>query len=85
MQRHQRGGEGPTLLDRAKPHVRRVPAGVPRLVVAALVFAVALMIEPRKTVYGKDGRYRPRPQGEVFDVQREASPRTVIAKKTSQA
>ena len=84
MRRHRGGRETPTLLDRARPHVQRVPAGVPRLIVAALVFGVALMIEPRKTVYGNDGRYRPRPPGEVFDVQREAMPGTVVAKKDGQ-
>ena len=62
------------MLDRAAPYVRRVPAGLPRLIVAASVFAIALMIEPLKTVYGRDGQYRPVPDGDVFDVDKEEIP-----------
>ena len=62
------------MLDRAAPYVRRVPAGLPRLIVAASVFAIALMIEPLKTVYGRDGQYRPVPDGDVFDVDEEEIP-----------
>ena len=54
---------------------------MPRLIVAALVFGMALLIEPRKTVYGNNERYRARPPGEVFNVQRETVPRTVAQKE----
>ena len=60
-----------SLLDRARPYVRRVPAGVPRLIVAAGVFLAALIVEPRKTLYGSDGRHRPIARGEVFDVHEQ--------------
>ena len=62
------------MLDRAAPYVRLVPAGLPRLIVAASVFAIALIIEPLKTVYDRDGQYRPVPEGEVFDVEKEKIP-----------
>ena len=74
MPRREAGRKPPTILDRAAPYVRRVPAGLPRLIVAAGVFGIALIMEPLKTGYGRDGQYRPVPHGDVFDVGKEEIP-----------
>ncbi len=79
MRRNRREPEPPTILDRARPYVQRVPSGLPRLLVAALVFGIALVIEPFKTVYGNDGRYRPAPPAEVLDVDAKTVPGKTVS------
>ena len=53
-----------SILDRARPYVQRVHPLPLRLAVAVTVFGVALLVQPRRTIYGSDGRYRRVPAGE---------------------
>ena len=43
-------GSGPSILDRARPYVRRVRPRALRLVAAVVVFAAALVFDTRRTL-----------------------------------
>ena len=58
-----------SILDRVRPYVRQVRPRPLQLAVAVAVFEIALVVEPRRTLYGRDGRYRPPPPGTTIDTE----------------